>query len=406
MANSGKNQQNLSPENYIRQKVRNLPVTRCMVNESWKILHVANVMVAREHLNGHFTVAFFFVDLACMGVKDTAYFFNLPLAELDEIIKEQEQAEKLVEIEYDLAHNIVFAGLEFAQDLGFKPHKDFAVSRFILEEDDENIPLVDVETGIDGQAIYMYGKNTPKAELERVIDTLSFSCGVGNFDIVNVDDEEEDELDNDLFKTIDLGPDFKKDEDDDSISDFLANEYRKMVELEADKRKDLFYKYLDFADKYEDNLYYQRRLELLVEAITTYEICNQEKLDLLIDSLKYELTYPLELTGSKSVASLLDEQYEIIDNWAVTDLDNENSERPATPPALNELFNAGEVISIEEMIQYQELKIFYYSHVMDFEMIDAIEETLFDLDIDYEDKVELSDFLYIQRNDMLERYWM
>jgi hypothetical protein len=35
--------QQLSPENYIRQKARNLPVFECMINEDWEVSKMASV---------------------------------------------------------------------------------------------------------------------------------------------------------------------------------------------------------------------------------------------------------------------------------------------------------------------------------------------------------------------------
>ena len=48
--------QQLSPENYIRQKARNLPVFECMINEDWEVGKMASVSVARKHTNGNITL--------------------------------------------------------------------------------------------------------------------------------------------------------------------------------------------------------------------------------------------------------------------------------------------------------------------------------------------------------------
>ena len=63
----------LSPENYIRQKARNLSIYECLINDDWKKMGSANVVIARIHTNGNLTVGAYLVDLLCMGVKDTVY---------------------------------------------------------------------------------------------------------------------------------------------------------------------------------------------------------------------------------------------------------------------------------------------------------------------------------------------
>jgi len=45
--------------------------------------------------------------------------------------------------------------VEYAEELGFNPHKDFNLVKNILEEDDEHIDLMYIEFGLNGvPAIY------------------------------------------------------------------------------------------------------------------------------------------------------------------------------------------------------------------------------------------------------------
>ena len=41
----------LSPENYIRSRARNLPLFECMISEGWKESGMANILIARNHIN-------------------------------------------------------------------------------------------------------------------------------------------------------------------------------------------------------------------------------------------------------------------------------------------------------------------------------------------------------------------
>jgi hypothetical protein len=75
--NQSKQVQQLSPENYIRQKARNLPVFECLVNADWKVSKMASVSIARKHTNDNITAGLYLVDLNCLGVKDAHYLFNL-----------------------------------------------------------------------------------------------------------------------------------------------------------------------------------------------------------------------------------------------------------------------------------------------------------------------------------------
>src|ERR1035437_2347946 len=115
----GKVIQMLSPENYIRTKARALPIYECLVNEIWKEEGIANIIIARKHINGNITVCFYLVDLFCLGVKDTHYMFNIGSEEYQKIISNGEDMEP-VSIRYALVHNIIYAALEYAEEFGFK----------------------------------------------------------------------------------------------------------------------------------------------------------------------------------------------------------------------------------------------------------------------------------------------
>ena len=178
--------QQLSPENYILQKARNLPVFECMVNEDWEFGKMASVSVARKHTNGNITLGLYLVDLNCLGVKDAHYLFNVSEPEYRRTITSNGNLD-LISISYELAHNIVYAGLEFAKELGFNPHKDFSVARYILEEDTDEVELIEIECGKNGKPLYV------KSELEsnRIIAQLEREVGKGNYDFITPVEYEE-----------------------------------------------------------------------------------------------------------------------------------------------------------------------------------------------------------------------
>jgi len=190
----------LSPENYIRQKVRNLPIHNCMVNSDWESGKLATVSVARKHANGNVTVGMFLVDLNCLGVKDANYLFNIPENEYKSAISNNGQVE-LMDISYELAHNIIFAGLEYAKELGFNPHKDFSLVRFILEDDTEDVELIEIECGTNGKPLFMKSPWQSEPEANRIIAQLERSVGKGNFKyIISGDFKEMEEEDDDEYK--------------------------------------------------------------------------------------------------------------------------------------------------------------------------------------------------------------
>lgn len=145
-----KQQNQPSPETYLRTRARSLPIDACYVNEGWKDAGMASVIVARKHTNGKYTLGVYLVDTFALGTKDSFYRFNVEQHELDAII-ERASMDKMVKTDYSLVHNIIYGANAFAEDNGYKPCKEFILTQYILEEDTEDIELIEIEFGKDGK---------------------------------------------------------------------------------------------------------------------------------------------------------------------------------------------------------------------------------------------------------------
>jgi hypothetical protein len=184
----GKAQAMLSPENYIRKKARSLPVYKCLVNLGWKNTGMAHVCVVRQHINGNLTAGFFLVDLLCMGVKDSHYVFNYPDFEFKEALENFQHDNEFIEIDYTLAHNIIYAGLEFGEENGFTPCKEFAVSKYLIEEDNNEIELIDIDCGTNGVPTVFKGYDN-LTEASKAIAILDKNVGPGNYILHHVNQD-------------------------------------------------------------------------------------------------------------------------------------------------------------------------------------------------------------------------
>ena len=188
-------QSNLSPENYMKTRARLLPLGDCYITRDWRESGMAAIIVTRKHITGFLTFAAFQVDLYCLGVKDAHWQFNEPPNELDRIMAGQAgfaPDDPFIKADYVLVHNIIYSALDYAEELGFKPHKDFKLAQFVLEEDDEKIDFIDIEFGLNGKpAIFPLREKYPS----NIIPILQKSVGPGNFHIIT---EDFDDTENDL----------------------------------------------------------------------------------------------------------------------------------------------------------------------------------------------------------------
>lgn len=142
---------NLSPKKYIQRKARTLKLGKCYINSNWKEGGMANVVVTRRHTDGHYTYGVFLVDMWMLGTKDC--FCNIHYSKysfqdfLEQMRGNLDEDVEIEEISYPLAHNIIYGANAFAEEHGLSIYPDFEHSQYILEEDTEAVPLIELEFG-------------------------------------------------------------------------------------------------------------------------------------------------------------------------------------------------------------------------------------------------------------------
>ncbi|MBL7815897.1 MAG: hypothetical protein JNL70_12855 [Saprospiraceae bacterium] len=204
-------EQQMSPKNYILTgRARKLPIAECWISPNWEGSGLSTIAVARRHNSGNMTLGIYLLDTFCLGLKNTNVLFNQADYEyedyLDKIFSPHGGKEP---IEYTLAHNIIYGAIAYAEDLGFKPNKDWTLSQMILEEDTEDIELIELEFGKDGKPLFING---PYDNVQKVLNTLNKSVGQGNYDFIT---QINDGSDFDGFDDDDFDDEYD-DEDDDN----------------------------------------------------------------------------------------------------------------------------------------------------------------------------------------------
>jgi hypothetical protein len=236
----------LSPENYIRQKSKNLPIHKCLINQNWEEAGEANIIIERRHVTGNVTACVYLVDLQCLGVKDSFYIFNTAPKEVDDKLNDDDirnKEDRYIEISYPLAHNIIYAGVEFAEEYEFHPYKAFtSVTQFFLENDTDDIPLMEIPCGDKetGNPLYINAGNETIAHARQIINQLERVAGKGNYHYMFLDRDDEREYEK---KYKDEDEDFD-DEDFDDEYRFDDEEYEiisaEIRELDFEAQKNLF----------------------------------------------------------------------------------------------------------------------------------------------------------------------
>jgi hypothetical protein len=186
----------------ITERARKLPLYTCYINEHWKESGMAWIIVTRQHVNGNLTIGFYQIDLLLKGVKDAFSRFNIPKYSFEEDLRDREI--EFVETDYNLVHNIIYGAVAYAEDYGFYPCREWKVAQYVLKEDTDDIPLIEIEFGKDGKPTIFDLDST----YERDLKILEKTAGPGNFNfITGIDDDSEDEdetkvIHPDLSKTV------------------------------------------------------------------------------------------------------------------------------------------------------------------------------------------------------------
>ena len=308
-----KQTQLLSPENYIRQKSRNLPLGECFISSNWRTCNLGQIVITRKHTNGNVTACMYLADLACLGIKDTAYKFNVPFGEIENLMENSIDKDiEFCSISYEMAHNIIYACLEYAEEYGFKPCKDFAlITRYFLEEDTDDIPLIEIACGgKDGNPLYINtGFDSPVRE-RQILAQLEKIAGKDNYTYILHAGGGEKFYDEDEDKA-------EEEEEQENEQENERNEILKEIrQLDKEERKKLFVSL--FTQKGEnlsdDDI---TRLSVLTNMLA-YDIASDEAIDMQFDKL--EKKFEREFVTADQLPNSLFTGIQNIDGETISDL--------------------------------------------------------------------------------------
>lgn len=172
-------QRSSTPENSIVRRAAEFPVFECLINESWQEGGMAMIVVARKQSDHLVLVGQYAADLYCLGVKKTLAKTGVTLtdyrADTRAMMVEEFDAEPC---SLELAHQIIYGSVDYARDLGFRPHPDFRRTQHILGPPDAFPRSEDIEFGKEGKPLYVSG---PDDNPTRIMKHLEKRLGPDGF---------------------------------------------------------------------------------------------------------------------------------------------------------------------------------------------------------------------------------
>ncbi|HWC91216.1 MAG TPA: hypothetical protein VG433_16220 [Pirellulales bacterium] len=156
------------------------PIVAALVPEGLWSIGLGQLVFARRMPDGQIALAVFLVDVFCLGVKN-ALWHTVTAGRFDEIVEGIGQREELKKVSPEYFSKLVHCAADYAQSLGFPPHRDFRHARLLLAGIDPSLCKEEFEFGQDGQPFYIRGPGE-SLEKARAIVARVMELG-GNFTI-------------------------------------------------------------------------------------------------------------------------------------------------------------------------------------------------------------------------------
>ena len=157
------------------------PVHECLFSETLFELGIGNVIIAKMMPTNRIGMGVFLLDVYCLGVKN-AFYANLKLDEYNEKKRKFASESDLEIIHPSCARKLIEGGVIYAEQFGFKPHRDFKVIKQIFGEIDPGACPRAFDYGCDGKPYYVAGPHDTPQKTEAILNTLLKKCGPGGYD--------------------------------------------------------------------------------------------------------------------------------------------------------------------------------------------------------------------------------
>lgn len=169
-------------EQSIIRRAREFPILECRISSDWEKEQpgLVEILVARQQPGGDICFGFYLVDKLCLGLKNSLAHAGMPAAHYRREIRDRVfRGAKPKDCPPELAHQMIYASIDYAAQFGFQPEKDFALNQYILEPRGELEEPYNITFGKNGKPFFIAG---PNDNVARVLRQLEKTAGPGNYD--------------------------------------------------------------------------------------------------------------------------------------------------------------------------------------------------------------------------------
>jgi hypothetical protein len=170
-----------SPQAIIH-RARTFPVLDCLISANWQKddLGLVQILLSRQQPGGDICFGVYLVDKYCLGLKNTFANANFSRARYENEVRGRIFRETVPEAcPIELAHQMIYASIEYAAQFGFQPEKDFALSQYLLAPRGELEEPYHLTFGKNGKPFFIAG---PHDNATLILKQLDKTAGPGNYD--------------------------------------------------------------------------------------------------------------------------------------------------------------------------------------------------------------------------------
>lgn len=160
-----------------------LPIHECLVPRGLFATGLGTVIITRKINKEEVVVGGFLLDVFCLGVKN-CFLRTLQIYEYESTIAQIHQQENFVHAKSALVRTLVEQCMEYAYNLGFKPHSDYDNTvKYIFGDIDPNECPEIFTFGLQGKPTFIPGPDDTPERCEQIVQVLKEKCGPKSFRI-------------------------------------------------------------------------------------------------------------------------------------------------------------------------------------------------------------------------------
>jgi hypothetical protein len=171
----------VSLESVLRE-ARTFPMLECWISADWEAgSGLVQIILTRRQPNEKICCGVYLVDKYCLGLKNTFAKINLSPERYQKIYDEVASKQPLTECPIELAHQMIYASIDYAAQFGFHPQSDFTHTQYMLEPRGELDETYELTFGQDGKPLFIAG---PYDDTAKIMKQLEETAGTGNYHYV------------------------------------------------------------------------------------------------------------------------------------------------------------------------------------------------------------------------------